>query len=218
MKIYQAHNYGTLRSSNEERPMTKLPSDLRGASLLVSDLCKWNDPELVDALRNLKKVSIAEGVKFEKTLVSDDMLDEPLLVSLLRHCRQDEVLSMLHANLENGWPIPGKVKRTENSLKIFKEAKDESWGYETFGKGCVYIGDFLGDKHHGKGRLYYSIDWCYEGDFFDNQKHGHGVDEWKASCGHRWEGIFTFDEFRGNPRKSEPKKNVGWKVIFGLKS
>jgi len=64
-----------------------------------------------------------------------------------------------------------------------------------YSNGCVYIGEVVNGKRHGKGRLSWPTGDVYEGDFSEDLIHGKG--KYVHASGNVYEGDYLFDKRHG---------------------
>lgn len=200
------------RASDHTNAAAQIQSTVR----LLPDMVKYNDPDLLQTLRRLLMLCAADEGLFQRTVTASSNLQEPLLWGF-RHSRDPLALSLLHKNLSNGWLVPGKVYRTDDTLRFYRGDSDRFFGMQTYAKGRIYVGDFVDGLWHGQGKLRYSSRLSYEGEFVAGQQHGWGVRDFPPCFGGRSEGIFIDGDYHGDPRIT-PAPPSFWASLFRRKS
>lgn len=72
--------------------------------------------------------------------------------------------------------------------------------------GCVYTGQVVSGKRHGRGTMTFADGKIYEGDFVDDKFHGKGKYTWPD--GDVYEGDFVEDKFTGKGKYAWPNGDV----------
>lgn len=114
--------------------------------------------------------------------------------------------SFNHINAVGGSRSNGIRELTRRVLKTLGRAAVSNIETINYSDGCVYTGQVVNGKRHGKGKLLLPDGDVYEGDWKDGQRTGKGKYTWRN--GNVYEGDWKNDQLTGKGKYTWPEGTV----------